>query len=330
MPISLSLNNASAPKEPLRLMLYGKPKTRKTWWAGTAGATHRVIILDGENGTGILSNLPDTSRANITRIPLAGKPYNPAMALFCSLLFKKQQFLWDMINETQVANPHSVNPAGVYLDVSLGNLNHNDVLVVDSWTKIASDSGLQYMIDNNIDPYAGDKKQFDYYGYQDLVLDAILQAMSCLPCHLVLIGHEQYYNHKIKEGLVTREITRLQLQSSTGKHAAKLPAYVSDLLWFESGASTKDTNIVTSSSDYRDGGARTVPPATHQFSTWQFKDYAKLAGIEPASVEALAAGQKGFTAYSGQEILDLLGASKAANPTPVVQAGLQSKKPIKI
>jgi hypothetical protein len=295
--------------EPIRMMIYGKPKTRKTAWAGTAGETHRVTILDGENGTSIFKILPESTQKNIQRIPLAGKPNAPALAMFLSLLFRQQKFLWSLTEE-RLIEPAYVNSDHHYIDVDLMRLTTDDVLVIDSWTKLSADSGLQYMIDKKIDPFSGKKKEFDFYGFQDLVLDAIMGAFNCLPCHLIIVAHEQFYVHKVKEGVIIKEITRQQVVSSTGKHAAKLPATVSDMLWFESVAPgplspTGNTHIYTGASEYRDGGCRNLPAGEHMFDKFGFKDFCALAGIPPAKT-LTRPKPEAFQYYSGKSILAMM------------------------
>lgn len=278
-PLAFGAENAISDKDKIRLLVYGTAKTRKTWWSGSAAEVYRVTVLDGDNNTRILRKLPPEQQARIQRIPLAGKPNYPAMVLFLSALFKLKTFLWDLDKE-EVTRPEFIKPEGRYLDVSLHRMTSDDLLIIDSWTKLATDTAIQYAAQNNLDAFGGKKKDFDFYGYQDLVLDAILGAMNCLPCHLIVTGHEQYYTAKIKDGVIEREVTKLQLVSSTGKHAAKLPAHLADVLWFK--LDGESTLIHTAGTEYRVGGAASVPPGKYRFENFKFKQYMELAGHEPA------------------------------------------------
>lgn len=313
-PLALSNLNKSEDIDPkrIRVGLYGKAKTRKTWWAGTAGECYRTTFLDGENGSTILSNLTPEQAAHVQIIPLAGKPNQPSMALFCSLLFKARSFLWDIKDERMV-RPQDIRDDRNYLDVDINRLTLNDVLVFDSWTKIASDSGISYMLQKNIDPFDGKKKDFDFYGYQDLVLDAILNGINCLPCHIIIIGHQQQYEHKTKRGIVTEKENRTQMISSTGKHAGKIPAYISDLFYFE--ARADDTTIYTGADDFRDGGARTIAPASKSFNTWKFKDYAAEAGI-PYAKDLEWPQPQAFQFMTGVQLKEHLAAN--TKPAPII------------
>jgi AAA domain len=305
------ISNANeATIEPLRIMIYGAAKTRKTMWAGTAGETHRVTLLDGENGSKILNVLPESTQANIQKIPLAGRPMAPALCLFVSLLFKVQKFLWS-ITEERIIDAQHANPEHHYINVDLSLLTTDDVLIIDSWTKISADSAIQYMVDKNIDPFQGKKKEFDFYGYQDLVLDVLMGAFSCLPCHLIVIGHQEFHTNEVKEGFITKKITRQQVVSSSGKHGAKIPRTISDVLFFESVEKSQfaphgDTLIHTGGNEFRDGGCRSMPPATHKLSEFKFKDFLKLADT-PVARSLTRPKPEAFQYLSGHSVLKMIG-----------------------
>lgn len=318
-PLAMGQPNVLADKQNIRCLVYGEAKSRKTWWAATAAETHRVTILDGDNNTNILNNLPEEWKPRVQKIPLAGQPNYPAMVIFLSSLFKLKDFLWDLDKE-QVTPLSLVKTDGRYLDVSLSRMSTDDVLIIDSWTKLCTDTGVQYATSKNIDPMAGKKKEFDFYGYQDLVLDAILGAMNCLPCHLIVTGHEQFYTTKVKDGVIEKDVTKLQLVSSTGKHAAKLPAHVSDVLWFKRDGEMK-TMIETAGNEYRAGGCASLPPAKYDFDTWKFSDYAKLAGYEPAkSLEWPYPNP--FQYVTGETLLQASQNNQAQNPVGVIKGNV--------
>lgn len=273
-------DNPLSDKELIRLLVFAQAKCYKTGFCGTGGEVYRTTILDGDNNNAILKSLPESTRKNIQIIPLAGKPNKPAFVMFLSALLKEQEFLWDIDNE-EITNMSYVKAGGRYLDVSLARLTSNDLLVVDSWTKLCTDAGISYMNKKNINPLGGDKKEFDYYGFQDLVLDRILGAMNCLPCHLAITAHEHYYTSKISDGMMTKEITTLQMVSSTGKHAAKLPAHLQDVLYFKK--NDNDIEVHTRGNGHRVGGAPSLPEGVHKLSTFNFKQYAELGGYAPAT-----------------------------------------------
>lgn len=338
-PLQLPIDSPDAPPGLARLLCYGKPKTRKTWWAGTASQTHRVTILDGENGTGIWNQLPPNTRQRITRIPLTTQVNRPSMSMFCALLFTKQSFIWSLAEEREVSPSLATShPDEWFIHVNLSALTHADVLILDSWTKLSGDTALQYMHENRINPFEGKKREFDHYGYQDLVLDAMLSNINCISAHLVVIGHEQYYKFEVKDGLVKKEINRVQIISSTGKHAAKLPAAIGDVLWFEakgpgtnsavgSIGATGSTTIYTGATEYRDGGARTIPPAKHEFPGWGWQEYCVAAGYRIPSPAERDAPNEAFVAKRGSEFGAPAASAKAAYANPQLTTSPAASKP---
>lgn len=322
----LALEDASASNTLARVLCYGKPKTRKTWWAGTAAKTHRVTILDGENGTGIWSQLDAASRSRITRIPLATRANRPSMAMFIAHLLREQRFIWCLEEERAISAQH-MRPERFYIEVDLNKLTDADVLVLDSWTRLAVDTGVQYMQQNNIDQFSGKKREFDHYGTQGIILDSILANVNCIPSHLVVIAHEHVSKIKIRDGAVETEITRMHVISSSSAHASKLPAALSDVLWFEAkspdqnrkvGSNLGTTMIYTGSTTYRDGGARTIPPAVHEFPEWDWEAYAKASNVRIPSQAELLEPQQAFRVWQGEEFSARNGGTPASSAAPSV------------
>lgn len=273
-------------QEPVRMLIYGQAKTRKTLFALTAGATHRVTILDGENGTGISRVLPDAIRANIQRIPLTGKPMSSSMVMFIAAMAMRGRFIWDIAAE-EIIEPAYIKPERYYIDVDISRLTLDDVVIVDSWTRITNDTGIEYMNKNKMDPFKGAKKERDFYGNQDLVLDKVSTALNALPCHLITIAHENLHTAEITTGGVKQSVTRQQILSSSGANAAKIPAAYSDVLWFEAtpadyANALGETNIHTGAGINRVGGCREIDPGIHKFSKFKFKDYLEQAKIPTA------------------------------------------------
>lgn len=323
-PLALSQPQHSATIEPLRLLIYGKPKTRKTWWAGTAAATHRVWLLDGENNTGILRNLPPEHQSRINRIPLAGQPHVPALAMFCAAMFKVKSFLWHMGEQRifDLAYLTEAHDDQWFLSVDIRRLTTDDVIIIDSWTKVCSDMGLNYAIDNALDIFGGERGKrtaggkndaMDYFRFLDMALDAVLQALQAMPCHMVLIGHEQSYELEAKTPLGTKKVNKTQVISGSGKHSSKVPAYVSDVLFITANDDGRSSTLHTASEAYRDGGGANVAPSTHQFPGWDFAALLKETNKPPAnSTDMLPVDKSPFYPLTGKQIRDLIAAQKAA------------------
>ena len=77
----------------LRLLLYGPAKTKKTWLAGTAAeAGFNVLLLDNEQGAGILRNLSPEARKRIYRIDIQDDGKRAVAAEFITYFCKFPKF----------------------------------------------------------------------------------------------------------------------------------------------------------------------------------------------------------------------------------------------
>lgn len=323
-----SAEEQSPLSEPARVMIYGKAKTRKTWWAGTAGATHNVTILDGDNGTGILQQLPPAYLNNINRVPLATDTDAVSMGLFLTLLFQKKTFIFSIEKQRDIAMQHIKGGAGeedehkLFLACDLTKLTTDDVLVIDNYSSIVKSVTRQFIIEQGIDPYdgklmeKGDNK-YAYFNYSNLVLDNILEGLNKLPCHVILIAHEDRYVHEYKEGMVTKKDTRLQVLSSSGNQAAKIPGSVGDILWAKHNSSLDKTILSSKPSNDRDGGARRLPPADYEFPSWEWKDYAEIAKLPAVKNIRSANEQPPFALLTGAMIKQLIEEAQASSSSTV-------------
>lgn len=310
--------------EPARVLPYGKAKTRKTWWAGTAGETHNVTILDGENGTGILSQLPPAFLENINRVPLATDPDSVSFALFLTLLFQKKQFLFSIEKQRDISYSYIKAGEGeedehkLFLACDLELLTTDDVLVIDSWTAIVRGVTRQYMKEKNLDPFDGKLmpdggNKYEYFGYSNIVLDNILEGLNRLPCHVILIAHEDRYNHEYKEGMIVKKETKLQVLSSSGNQAAKIPGVMGDILWFKHANDQNKSVISSKPSNNRDGGARRLEPNDYTFPDWGWKQYCSEAKIPPATKLRGADERPPIALLTGAMIKNLMEGDTSSN-----------------
>jgi len=279
-----SSSSADPSRDPTRVLIYGPAKSRKTWWAGTAGETHNVYLLNGDRNTGILNQLPENVHNNVHIIPIALNP-NPtstSFLLFLTLLFEKQEFIFDYESGNEISF-NKVKEDKDYLCVDLSKLSRKDVLFIDSWTAVVKDVASEYQQANGINPFEGkltnDKNKFSYFGYANLVLDNILSCINKLPCHVIMSGHQDDYEREVKEGAVTKKALITQVLSSSGNHASKLPAVLSDVLWFRHNKDATKTIIDSRPANNRAGGAAKLRPDTFEFPSWTWKEYCREASV---------------------------------------------------
>lgn len=294
--------------EPARCLIYGKEKTRKTWWAGTAGKTHDVTLFNGDNNTGILRMLDqDSYLKNINNVPLGMGTNAQTMVMFLTLMFEKQQFLFDFKTQNVIATKN-LKPTDMYLVCDLALCGLNDVFVFDSWSQIVKDTQVQYMRDRGLDPFEGkvtdDKNKFAWYGYANLVLDNLLNAIKSLPCHVILIAHQDHYEHEYRYKGMTQKNSVLQILSSSGTQGSKVASGFGDVLWFEHNKQATKTIIHAEPDTNRVGGGARIPPSTHEFPDWEWSNYCS-EGQVPIHIPRRKPDQrKPISLMSGQEILD--------------------------
>ena len=283
--------------KPARVLCYGAAKTRKTWWAGTAGATHQTWLLDGdgEDGAGILKNLPDSSLQNINHIPLKGTKNLANFILFITALAKERQIFWD-IKDSRLVGFNKISLLAddkEYYVCDCTNLSEKDVVIIDSWTGLVHAMTISYAELRGIDlleddlgrtTKGGGTDKMDYYGYAQRVLDYTLELISSLPCHVILIGHAAFYENEYKKGSMTVKDSKLQVISSSGPHGAKIPSRFGDVLWFENSHKEPKTLIHAEAERYREGGCRRLSPVTHEFPSWEFKDYLAEAQVSTPNI----------------------------------------------
>lgn len=273
--------------EPCRIMLYGAAKTRKTWWAGTAAeAGFNLFILDGENGTGILKQLDPKALPLITRIPVNQGTTGSTMAAFLMLMLEHNEFIYCPKLRKKISTPASLKDDQLYYVVDLSLFTASDVLLVDSWSQLARDIVEDFKNLNGLDVFEGKiaatnsngkEDKFAFFNYANLVLDTITSKLNGLPCHVILAAHRDFYTHEIREGGSKRDETHIQVLSTSGNQAAKVPGAFGDVFYCESSTDGMHTVMSSKGSKTRVSGGRRVAPKEEKFPPWSFKDYAKEA-----------------------------------------------------
>lgn len=285
--ISFGEGGSSDPsQDPVRVLVYGNAKTRKTWWGGTAAETHNVYLLNGDRNTGILRNIPEEYRDNIHLIPVAldANPKSTSFLKFLTLLFEEQQFFYcyETSNKIEISK---MRDDKIYLVCDLSKLSKRDLLLADSWTALVKDVSHEYMIDHNINAWAGSmasntsNNKYAYYQYSGILLDNLLSGINKLPCHVMLTAHQDEYEKEFKENNITKKKTVTQVLSSSGNQAAKLPAVFGDTLWFTHNNDSTKTIIDSTPNKNRAGGGARLRPDKFEFPGWTWKNFCEETDI---------------------------------------------------
>lgn len=257
----------------LRILAYGPAKSKKTWWAANAAVSgFRVHILDGDNGWQILKNIPKEAQERIEVIDLVDKTKQAVFAVALTQLLKDGKLLWD--EEKKVSA--KLKPADATVQLDLGELNHEDILVIDSWTALVWSLVMRYAKENGVDLSNPEKADRDFYGWGNSLTKWMLNQLQSLPCHVIVIGHATVYEKYSKDGK-TLEAQRRQPISTSGPNAMMMASKFSDILYFSvKGSSFK---IDVDGDNDKDGGSRGLPPKVYNWEDLQFKDVCAAYGI---------------------------------------------------
>lgn len=255
----------------VRALIYGKDKTKKTWWACRAAeAGFNVILLDGDDGASIVKQLPIEARKRILITDIVNTRTRAACSLFMASFCRAGNiFLWDEQDKISILPTHPRIPEHSYIMFNPQLLTPNDVVVIDSWTALAASTLIQFAAETGMDLAAIEKEkdQFAHLNFQARFLDYVLNAIHSLPCHVIVIGHEQEWE-KFKGQGKDRKIvgTYIQPISSTGPQGQKLGKHFSDVLHFSRHSDIR-FEINSGGDDNRAGGSRILPP-----QKWNWND----------------------------------------------------------
>lgn len=270
----------------IHALLYGATKTKKTWWMGTAaelGFNVTILFCDREGGLNILKNLSDEARQKIKVIDIQDRPDRPVSAHFISRFCKGRPFLWNQNDKSVIWNEEAVNPEHYHVCVRPALLNENDVLGFDSWTSHIESIYAQFDAENAIDPADAKKIEWDGYGWSRRTGTWHLNYLSHLPCHLIIIGHQQFYEKKKRvreDGKYVEKViwSRTQVTSTSGPHSQIVPQRFDDIFYFFMEGNT--IKIDTRPDQHRDGGSSIVPPDIYLWDKLKFDRVAEMSGVK--------------------------------------------------
>lgn len=272
----------------LRELFYGSPKTRKTWLAGTAAeAGFNTILIDSDHGYHILlKQLSPEARKRLMIIEARDSTKSPVAAAFLIRLLKHNVVLFnekqrEIITNVKLLQEDSFRKDCIQLNIQK-HLNSNTVLIIDSYTALVRSMQLSFCNDTKLDMTAA----FDYkkpgvrdgFGWTGGLATWILEKISQLPCHIIVIAHKSIYE-KYSKDQKTIEWSRIQCKSTSGPHAMTIGDKFSDILYFEN-VSSSLTKISTRADKDMEGGSRLIPPNSYNWEKLQFKDICNYAGIK--------------------------------------------------
>ncbi len=182
--------------EPQRILLYGRPKTGKTFAAGKLARKYKVHYVGIENGHDVFlgADFPEELLDNIMLYNIKDKKDLPVGIETSMAIFRaKGPARWCTAHgklNCQICTKAQKE----FVDLDVRTLTANDVLVFDSLTQL-TDSCKNLIWGEAID-YLGEdavkeKMERDHYGQMGNIMREIFSYIQQLPCHVVCISHEQ-------------------------------------------------------------------------------------------------------------------------------------------
>lgn len=253
---------------PTRNFLYGPDKTKKTWWACRAAVDgYNVVLLDGDDGSSIIKQLPMEARKRILVVDVVNTLELSVFARFMATFMRGEPFYWDEQKKVSYNTRTTLNPNHSHIYFDAKQFTMNDVIIGDSWTALAASLMLEWAKENNVDLTAIEKEgdQFSLMGYQSRYLDYTLTRVKTFNCHMIFIGHETVYEKWEGKGKDRKMVEqKTQPFSSTGPHAKKIGSHFSNVLRFR-----KQSDVSFRIDSGGDGntmcGCRQLPPKLYNW-----------------------------------------------------------------
>jgi len=281
----------------LRLLCYGPAKVKKTWWAlNAAKAGFNVLLLDGDGGSQIISQIEKQYISNINIIDIVDKQNMPVMCEFITRFLTGNPFIW---NETQkdilLIAAHAKAEHSYYI-IDTSKLTHNDVVIIDSWDALTWSLAWRWYKENGLKVEAAEHaktsdKLWPGYRWSGAMASWALKQIKALSnnCHVIVVGHQSVYEKRHDEIIngKTKQIidwSRMQVKSTSGPHGMELAQAFTDIPYF--GVNGSRFTIDTRVEKDRDGGCRVIPPGIYRWEDLQFGDIIEMAGIKRPDPEA--------------------------------------------
>lgn len=264
---------------PRRVCLYGPAKSRKTTWALMAAeAGYRVLLMDSDRGSDVLTQLTPAARERVYIFECHDSAEDAFAAAFTTYAFKFFHF-W--INEETRRMSFTKLPGLAHVDMR--EFGNDTVVVYDSYTALVQSATKQYCRENNIDLSDAKKTEWPGYGYAAMYLNWFLGQTKLLPCHFIMIGHAtQYEKYKKvpgsdKQGALVW--SRRQLKSSSNPHSMGITKEFTDVLYAY--VEGRQGYVDTRGNQYEEAGSRIVPPDRYKWEDLSFAALAQAAGVAP-------------------------------------------------
>lgn len=239
------MDQAPDEKKLIKLLLIADGKVGKTHFAGMAAAAgFNTLYLDGDVGTPTLSQLPIEAKRNLYLLPmhdtLMGGSRDSRFISSVEEFASNITFRW---NDT-LSRVATRNDKEEIWEIKPALMDETCLLVLDSWTSLTESISLRAAIANGIDiSDAKTNEMRPVYQAAGLKATQMLQIIRALPCHVIVLGHPDEYEHRVNpEGKRVRDVnekdmiiewTKMIAKSTSRPHSLQMPKYFTDVAWME-------------------------------------------------------------------------------------------------
>lgn len=241
----------------LKLLLGGDSKDGKNWYAALAAIDNlNILHLDGDVGSqtvgkmvreGVLTR-DQASRILILDMKdkvLAGEREPTFWDDMFAFISATKGFMWnDRDGRTAIrTKDHDVE----LLKIDTTKLDHNTLLIIDSWTALTESIMMKCAGEAGIDLMSATMSDMrPIYQGSSLRATEMLRIIRSLPCHCIVLAHPDEYQHKVapegkKVGAVSERDLLIAYTKKIPKTTSKpqglqMGKYFSDVAWI-----TKDS-----------------------------------------------------------------------------------------
>lgn len=282
----MKVSQVLASSQPVRMLVHGQPKTRKTRWVSGVAATHNVIWFDFDGALQILQELPQEQQDRIIYIP-AYLNVDAAIKMLVIVASGKPA-IWLDNNTCAVVQATAGDPNMQGTLINPNKLDASTVLVIDPWTTISHYVISKVAKEGELDTSPG-SLDVDRSDYPEAFRHAnnIVTYLRGMWCHVVVVAHTQEHvkvtpgtmNLPAKSQII--EFSRMIPVSVSKAHGHILAGLFNQVLYFSmKGAKTV---ITADGSDAITAGGSYVR-GVKEFDTWPFSAFAAEAKIVPSSI----------------------------------------------
>lgn len=264
---------------PPRFLIYGEPKTRKTWWALQAAMLgYRVFVLECDKGWDVIhAALPEEYHKNVIILDIADESGDDSRALSLSRVFFGRKPLYISKETGKVTSFKPMKEESFTVNLAKSNLR--DFVIYDSMTALSESVLKETARVGGYDLYDDDamkKKQLSLYKDSSPEASDMSARFRNVQCPMIAIAHtfvKNFFTTDDKGNMVaSSKPPKVMPKFTSSTTGMGLGGYFSDVLFFE--MQSGGVYIDARSDPNRIGGSRTINKRDH----W---DKMQLAQILP-------------------------------------------------